>query len=313
MRRDFWIADGVLLVTALIWGLAFVAQRYGMQYTGPFMFNGIRFLLGALTLLPVVMLRGTSSSGPSRPLVPGSIHLNLKTGLVAGLLLFGGASLQQVGIVYTTAGNAGFITGLYVVIVPFILLITGKGIGRPAMISAILAVTGLYMLTGTKNMYLATGDGWVLGSAFFWAFHLLYLGKWASRVDFVLLAMVQYMVCGVMSLTVAFLSEVNTWQGVREALIPILYGGIMSVGIGYTLQIYGQRKAPTSHAAILLSLESVFAAAGGWAILNEMMNMRQISGCLLMLTAIVLTQIGTDRRLSPGERELRQDDVPRIT
>ena len=278
-------ADLLLLLVALIWGFGFVAQRAGMEHIGPYAFNGIRFLLGGLCLLPLV-LRSQRSLLTSTNQVP-----LLYAGGLAGLVLFAGATLQQVGIQYTTAGKAGFITGLYVVIVPLIGILFRQVTGMGTWIGAMLAVVGMYLLSVRGTMAIDPGDLLVLIGAFFWAIHVLLLGYLSPRTIPVRLAMAQFFVCGLLSLVIAFCIENITLSAIKEAAIPILYGGIASVGAGYTLQVVVQRRAHPAHAAILLSLESAFAALGGWWLLNEYLSIRGITGCALMLAGMLISQL----------------------
>jgi drug/metabolite transporter (DMT)-like permease len=282
-------AELLLLLAAVIWGFAFVAQRVGMDHVGPFTYNGVRFILGALSLLPLLWIGRRSVA----PVGPGGWRPILGGGLLAGLLLFAGASLQQVGIVYTTAGKAGFITGLYVVIVPAISLFLGHRTPWSTWAGTALAVAGLYLLTLTDDLTLADGDGLVLLGAFFWAGHVLMIG-WLSgrRIEPILLACLQFIVCAVLSLAVAVVSEPITLAGLWGGALPILYGGLLSVGVAYTLQVVAQRDAPPAHAAIILSLETVFAALGGWLLLNEILSGRGLIGCALMFAGMLLSQRG---------------------
>ena len=289
-------AELLLLLTALIWGSAFVAQRVGMNHVGPFTYNGVRFLLGALSLLPLLLIRCHS-----RPLMqPDGGRWRFTGGLLAGLILFAGASLQQIGIVHTTAGKAGFITGLYVVIVPLLGLLWGHRTPWKTWIGAGLAAAGLYLLTMTDVFTLAQGDGLVLIGAFFWAGHVLVIGWLSGRhIEPVRLACLQCVVCAALSLGVAVVIEPIHWQGLRDAALPILYGGLLSVGVAYTLQVVAQRDAPPAHAAIILSLETVFAALSGWLLLNETLAGRGILGCVLMFAGMLLSQLSLGKAAPP--------------
>jgi len=212
-------------------------------------------------------------------------------GGLAGLVLFAGASLQQVGLLYTTAGKAGFITGLYVVIVPLLGMLWKQWPGWGGSTGAAIAAVGLYFLSVTEEFNLAPGDAWELAGAFMWATHVLILGWLSPRVNVLKLACAQYAVCSCLSLLVAGYAETITAYGLREATIPILYGGVMSVGIAYTLQVVAQKVAPPTHAAIILSLEAVFAALAGWLILGEVLTTRGLVGCGLMLAGMIVAQI----------------------
>ncbi|MDS4040007.1 MAG: DMT family transporter [Candidatus Competibacter sp.] len=289
-------AELLLLLAAVIWGFAFVAQRVGMEHVGPFTYNGIRFVLGALSLLPLLWLGRRSAA----PVGPGGWRSILGGGLLAGSILFAGASLQQVGIVHTTAGKAGFITGLYVVIVPVLGLLWGHRTPWSTWAGAALAVAGLYLLTLTDELTLAEGDRLVLFGALFWAGHVLVIG-WLSgrRVEPVLLACLQFIVCAVLSLAVAVATEPITASGLWGGALPILYGGLLSVGVAYTLQVVAQRDAPPAHAAIILSLETGFAALGGWLLLNENLSGRGLIGCALMFAGMLLSQLGLGKAAPP--------------
>ncbi len=283
-----WESDLLLLITAMIWGFAFVAQRVGMKYVGPFTFNGVRFFLGCLPLLPI-LAHNRRKSPPEIPFGSKTVMLG---GTLAGLLLFSGASLQQVGIVYTTAGKAGFITGLYVVIVPILgLLWRDKTTNPGTWAGAILAAVGMYFLSVTSRVTISKGDFLVLLGAFLWAAHVQFVGWLVPRIGATRLAVVQYGVCGGLSLLVAFSMETITINSLERASIPILYGGFLSVGVAYTLQLVAQKKAPAAHAAILMSLETVFAAGGGWLVLGEILSSRALFGCALILSGMLTSQL----------------------
>jgi len=282
-------ADGLLMLTALIWGAAFVAQRIGMDHVGPFTFNGVRFALGALALQPLIwrMQKGRSAPGAST----GRI---VRCGLLAGAVLFAGAALQQVGIVYTTAGKAGFITGLYVVMVPLFGLALKQRAGAGTWLGALAAAVGLYLLSVNEDFSIAYGDVLELIGAVFWAGHVLLIGKLSPGMDgtdAVKLAAAQFVTCAALSLGAAVFVEPITWTGISGAGIPILYGGLMSVGVAYTLQVVAQRDADPAHAAIILSLEAVFAAVAGYFLLGELLTLRALIGCGLMLSGMLLSQL----------------------
>jgi drug/metabolite transporter (DMT)-like permease len=283
-------ADCLLLLTAVIWGCAFVAQRSGMRYVGPFTFNGLRFALGGCALIPLIMYRnhryGTQSAGP---LFFSSEFL--KKGLLIGVVLFCGASLQQIGMVFTTAGKGGFITGLYVILVPIIGLFLGQRLGWSGWAGSVLATCGMYLLSVTDTLTIERGDLWVLASAFFWACHVLILGWLSPKLDTIKLACAQFFVCAILSLATAAVTEPVSMSGIWDGMIPILYGGLMSVGIAYTLQVVAQKDAPPAHASIILSLETVFAAISGWILLDEGLSLRAMIGCVLMLAGMLLVQL----------------------
>lgn len=286
MKERTMAPDALLLLTSAIWGFAFVAQRVGMEHVGPFIFNGVRFALGALVLLPLLC-----TPWNAKPAVPPGKKTLLLGSLAVGGVLFLGASLQQIGMIYTTAGKAGFITGLYVVIVPLISLIWGHHVRGGTWVGAICAVCGLYLLSIKAGFTISKGDLFVLLGAFCWAVHVQVVGLFTNRIGALRLALMQYMICSVLSLIVALLFEQTTLTALRQAAIPILYGGILSVGVAYTLQVVAQQKAHPAHAAIIMSLESVFAAFGGWLILDEMLTLRALVGCGLMLLGMIVSQI----------------------
>lgn len=265
-----------------------MAQRAGMQYLEPFMFNGIRFMLGSLWLLPVLFLRRNTSC---EPWLREFRKTAFTSGMILGLILFAAASLQQFGIAETTAGKAGFITGLYVIIVPFLGLFLKRFSPVLTWLGAILAVLGLYFLSINESIIPETGDLLVLCGAFFWAFHVLAIDRFVKRSDAFLLAFIQFLVCALLSLIFGFFLESLNLHNVINASIPLLYAGIFSVGIGYTLQVVAQKEANPAHAAIILSLEAVFAAVGGWLILSEMLSPRELLGCLLMLSGMIFSQL----------------------
>lgn len=279
-------ADILLLITAAVWGFAFVAQRAGMEYVGPFTYNAVRFALGGFSLLPLLAFRQNqriSVGHPSKPL--------LLAGMATGLALFLGSSFQQVGLQYTTAGNAGFITGLYVIIVPLIGLFFKERAGKGVWIGALLAVAGMYFLSVTDNLSIGMGDMLVLICAFFFAFHLRLVSRFSPLYNAIRLSIIQFFTTSVLSFLIAVFYEEILWQDIFDAAIPILYGGIFSAGVAYTLQIIAQKDAPGSHAAILLSMESVFAVIGGWWLLSETITLRVLLGAGLMLGGMLSAQL----------------------
>jgi drug/metabolite transporter (DMT)-like permease len=257
-----------------------------MDHLGPYTFNGIRFLLGGLCLLPLAIRRAPVPMEWKKRRIP-----LVKAGMLAGVVLFIAATLQQVGLQYTTAGKAGFITGLYVVLVPIIGLLFRQRTTTGTWLGAVTAVIGLYLLSVTEDFRIAPGDLLELIGAVFWAGHVLMLSYLSPRTVPVRLAMAQFVVCGALSLLTGIILETITLQAIMDAVVPIFYGGVCSVGAGYTLQVVVQRKAHPSHAAILLSLESAFAALGGWLLLSEVLSGRALTGCGLMLAGMLLSQL----------------------
>ncbi len=285
----------LLLLVALIWGFGFVAQRLGMEELGPYTFNGIRFILGGLCLLPLTMRSQRAT------LLPGyRFATSLAAGIGVGVVLFVAATLQQVGLVYTTAGNAGFITGIYVVFVPLIGLFLGKRPSLAIWLGAGLVLIGLYLLSVQDSFRLNFGDALELAGAFFWAVHVLVLAYFSPRTSPLHLAMIQFYVCGVCSLAVAAFCEPISLEAIRAAALALLYASVVSVGAGYTLQVVAMQRARPTHAAILLSMEAPFAALGGWIFLQELLSLRGLLGCALMFAAILLTQLWPERRTEAG-------------
>lgn len=292
MKLDTFKSDAVLVLTATIWGLAFIAQRVGMEYVGPFTYNGIRFSLGAVSLLPLVYFTQQKEKSISHKQV--SNQGLVKYGTLSGIVLFAGASLQQVGLLYTTAGKAGFITGLYIIFVPIFAFLFRQGkTSTGTWTGAILACIGLYFLSITKDLSMNRGDFLVLLCGIFFALHIIIIGRITKRFNTSFLALFQFSVCALLSLIVALVFESFILKDILNAALPLLYGGIFSVGIAYSLQIYGQKNSPASHAAIIMSLESVVAAIGGWFLLNEILTIRDMTGCALMLAGMLISQLFT--------------------
>lgn len=255
-----------------------------MDHIGPFYFNGIRFAIGSLSLLPLILVR--MKRMPPR----GNIKSYLLYGSLAGLCLMGGASLQQLGIMHTTAGNAGFITGLYVILVPLSAIFWRVKTPFQAWLGALFALSGLYLLSFSRGLEIGHGDFLVLLGTLFWTAHFHVLA-WASpKADPLILSSIQFLFCALASLGIALFTETLNAQALSGAALPIIYGGLMPVGVAYTLQVIAQREAPASHASIILSLEGAFAALGGWLLLNESFSSREGWGCVLMFSGMVLAQ-----------------------
>ncbi|WP_415929942.1 DMT family transporter [Zhenpiania hominis] len=293
----------MLLLTALIWGSSFVAQRAGMEYIGPFTFNGIRSLIGGLVLIPVIFL---FSKEKNAELTEAEKKAGKKTlllgGILCGIVLFAASSLQQIGMVYTTAGKAGFITALYIVLVPILGVFIRKKVKPIVWLCVILAVAGLYLLCMTDGLSLGRGDLLVLLCAFAFSIHILVIDYFAPRTDGVALSCIQFFVCGILSLFPMFLAETPVWFAILDCWIPILYAGVLSCGVAYTLQILAQKHTDPTVASLLLSLESVFAAIAGAIILHEQLAPRELAGCVLMFAAIIIAQLP-----SKTEREAAED------
>ncbi len=280
------LANSLLLITAAIWGLGFVAQVVGMNYLSPFAFIGARFLLGAASLLPLVIFfyyRNWLPQSSLRTVCIGS--------LVLGIILFAAGSLQQVGIVYSNASNAGFITGLYMVLVPIIGLALKLRPGLNAWIGTLLAVIGLFLLSVKADFTMGYGDTLLLIGALGWALHILAIDHFASRAAPLLLALGQFIVCGALAVGVSVVWETTTWEQLSAATNVLIYAGVITVGVAYTLQVIAQERADPTHAAIILSLEAVFGALGGYLFLQEQLTPRELWGCTLMLAGMLVSQV----------------------
>jgi drug/metabolite transporter (DMT)-like permease len=282
-------SDLILLLASIIWGFAFVAQRIGMEFVGPFTFNGVRFTLGTLVLIPFLFTgkkfkpKDTSFVTSKRTILIGVV--------CTGILLFGGVSLQQVGLETTTAGKAGFITGLYVVFVPIAGIFLGHKTNSFTWLGVLFSALGLYLLSIKSGLQIEHGDILVLACAFVFTFHVLLIGWLSPRMNSFHLAIGQFAICAFLNLLVAFSIESINVERIMEAAFPIVYGGIFSVGIAYTLQVIAQKDAPPAHASIILSMEAVFAAIGGWVILHESFSQRSLAGCCLMLAGMLIVQV----------------------
>lgn len=280
----------LLLLTAVIWGFAFVAQRLGMEYIGPFTFNTARFTLGSLSLIPLLIInQKIKNDGVS--FLPINDKKFLLGGLAAGTTLFLGATFQQSGLVYTEAGKAGFITGFYVILVPLLGLFIKQKTSWVTWLGAIVAIIGLYFLSINESLNINLGDILVLVGAFFWAIQILVIGFYSTKVDAFQLAFSQFVVCATLSAAAAFISETVIFSNILLAYLPILYAGLFSVGIAFTIQVVAQREAHPANAAIIMSLEAVFAVIGGWMILNEVISVRGLIGCWLMFIGMILSQL----------------------
>lgn len=284
--------NAMLLLTALIWGCAFVAQSVGMDYVGPFTFNAVRSLIGAVVLLPVIALmdrlegkdkKKAEKKGDTRTLILG--------GVCCGIALGVASSLQQIGIQYTTVGKAGFITAMYIVIVPLMGVFVGRKVRPVIGLCVVIAVAGLYFLCMKGGFSLGGGDLLVLICAVAFSVHILVIDYFSPLVDGVRMSAIQFLVAGLMCSVPMFLWEQPQPAVILSAWAPILYAGVLSCGVAYTLQILGQKGADPVVASLLLSLESVFSVLAGWVILGQALSARELFGCALMFGAIILAQL----------------------
>ena len=293
-----WRGSLLLLIAAMIWGSAFVAQRFGAEHMAFASFTGVRHTLGALVLLVVVAVFDRSARR-TRTERAARWRQVLLPGLGVGVALSGGSLLQQAGLETTTAGNAGFITGLYMVFIPVAgWLFFRQRAGRWTWLGVVLGLCGLYLLSVRDGFHVNVGDLLVLGCAVFWTGHILALER-LGALDPFRLCVVQFATCAVISLVFAVAFEPTPLSGVAQTLGPLAYAAFLSTGVGFTLQVVGQRDAPASHAALIMALEAVFAAIGGALVLHEHMDLRTLLGAGLMLAAVIVAQLGvvlTSRR-----------------
>lgn len=286
---------GILLITAMIWGFAFVAQRVGADFVGPFTFNGIRFALGAVSLIPVILI--FEKREESKVLHQPKTKKTLFVGIAGGIILFIASWLQQYGIEITkSAGKAGFITGLYTVLVPVFGIFLKKKTNLNIWMGAVFAVVGLFLLCINEKWQISYGDAVLLCGSVFWAFHILIIDKFVNEIYSLRFAFVQFAVCAVLGIICAIIFESITMYALKSAVIPVLYGGVMSVGVAYTCQIIGQKNADPTYASIILSTESMFSAIGGAVILHEVMTGRGYVGCVCIFIGIIISQIVPKRK-----------------
>lgn len=286
----------MLLLTALIWGCAFVAQSVGMDYVGPFTFNCVRSILGSVVLIPVIFLtdglkKKSGMSEEERKKERGEIGTLVTGGICCGVFLAIASSLQQFGILYTTVGKAGFVTAMYIVLVPILGIVIGRKIRPLIVVCVCIAVAGLYFLCMTERLSLGIGDLLVLLCALVFAVHILVIDHFSPLVDGVRMSAIQFLTAGLICAVPMLIWERPEAGEILAAWMPILYAGVMSCGVAYTLQILGQRNADPTVASLLLSLESVFSVLAGWVILGQRLSGRELFGCALMFAAIILAQM----------------------
>ncbi|KGM96598.1 membrane protein [Clostridium novyi A str. 4552] len=298
MRNKRLGANVLLLITAAIWGLGFVAQRVGAENLGAFTFNAIRFGLGGVSLIPlIVYFNGNKKKDYSDEIaIEGNFKTQILPGVMLGIALYIAATLQQIGLAYTTAAKAGFITGLYIVLVPIMGVFIGQKIEKNSCVGIMFSVIGLYLLSINSNFSISNGDLLEIIGAIFWATHILMIDYFSKKVDSLKLSCIQFITCSILSLLTALGFEVITLQAIYNAMVPLLYGGFLSVGVAYTLQVVAQKSAKPSHAVIILSMEAVFGAVGGVLLLGEEMTRRGFIGCAFILVGILASQIKFPRK-----------------
>lgn len=287
----------MLVLTAFIWGTAFVAQSVGMDFLEPFTFNGMRSLIGGVALLPCIFFlkrfqpKNGNDAGGGEGNPAGSKKDLILGGVACGFFLFAASSFQQIGIVYTTAGKAGFITSCYIIIVPVLGIFLHKKIGWKVWLAVVMAVAGLYFLCITDSFAISKGDFYIFLCAILFSLHILVIDYFAPKVDGVKMACIQFFVCGIISLIPMYALETPKLSNLLAGWMPLLYAGVLSCGVGYTLQIIAQKNMNPAIASLILSLESCFSVLAGWLILGEQMTARETVGCVLMFVAIILAQL----------------------
>lgn len=292
----------LLFLTACIWGLAFVSQSKGMEAMRPFTFNGIRSLLGAAVVFPLVLYRikerkkEAGQGGEGKTGIDGK--MTLIGGVLCGLIFTVASNFQQFGIQYTTVGKAGFITTFYIIFVPFLGIFLKKKVPGIVWAGAVLAAAGMYLLCMTESFSLTTGDTMVVISAVLFAIHILAIDYFVEKTEGVILSCMQLLICGIVSTMLALILEEPSVAQILEGIVPILYAGIMSCGVAYTLQIIGQKGMNPTIASLILSLESVVAAVAGFAAYrigflqtDQTLTARQVLGCVIVFSAVILVQL----------------------
>ncbi len=278
----------ILLTAALIWGCAFIAQSVGMRYIGPWTFDSLRCIIGGVTLFTARRTILKRSEDPGKNVWKG--------GLLCGLVLTFAMYTQQAGIITTSVGKAGFMTALYVILVPILSVVLGKKVTGQVWVSAFIALFGFYMLSHPDSFSLAPGDRLILTSAFLFAVHIMVIDRFAPEVDGVMMSELQFFTAGILSAVPMVLIEKPALADIISGAAPILYAGVLSSGVAYTLQIIGQKDADPTVATLLLSMEAVFAAAAGYFFLHEVLTKGEIFGCVLVFAAIILAQIPLKRQ-----------------
>lgn len=288
----------LLFLAAVIWGVAFVAQSVGMEYMGPFTFNGARFLIGAVVLMPVIWQRDRRKTAQKAREDKKAVASG---GICCGLALCIASLLQQFGILYTTVGKAGFITTLYIIIVPACGIFLHKKTGVKIWGGALIAVAGMYLMCISGSFSLSKGDSLVLACAFAFSVHIMVVDYFSPRMDGVKLSCAQFFTSGIICTLLAFLFEKPDLQSLGAGIVPLLYAGVMSCGVAYTLQVVGQKNVEPTIASLILSLESSVSVLAGWIILDQKLSLRELTGCALVFAAVILVQLPDKRKAAALE------------
>ncbi len=285
----------LLFLTATIWGLAFVAQSVGGRQTGPFTFNGIRTILGGIVLIPYIMFndRKYKNNGNNEDKDKASLKTLITGGILCGIILCIAGNFQQMGLIYTSVGKSGFLTSLYILIVPVIGIFLKKKCPAKIWICILVAIAGLYelCLAGSSSFSFNKGDLMVMVAAIFFSFHILVIDYFTPKVDGVKMSCIQFFVCGIITVILMFVFEKPDPAALATVIVPLLYAGVLSCGVAYTLQIIGQREVEPTVACLIMSLESVISAIGGFLILGQKMTVNETFGCMLIFGAVVAAQI----------------------
>lgn len=290
----------LLLLTAFVWGFAFVAQSVGMDHMGPFTFCGGRFLLGGMVLLPFVLTK-RKKAGKEKASAGGKTVLI--GGICCGLALCAASLFQQYGILYTTVGKAGFITTLYIIMVPILGVFLRRRIAKRVWAGAVLAALGMYLLCMKESLSLGIGDTYVFICAFLFSIHILVVDHFARETDGVTLSCVQFFTAGIVGVAGALILEKPMLSDIVGGLLPLAYAGIFSSGIGYTLQVIGQKYVEPAAASLIMSMESVVSALAGWLLLHQSLTGRELSGCVFVFGAVILVQFPEKKRKSEYRQE----------
>ena len=293
MKNRAMLGNFLLILTALIWGCAFVAQSVGMAYVEPVTFNGIRCIIGGVVLIiaNIAFDAVKKKNGTYKRIEKEEKIELIKGGIICGFIIFFASTIQQIGISQTTVGKAGFISVLYILIVPFLGLLMKQKLPRMIWLCCAIAVAGLYLLCMNESFSLSKGDFTVLISAVCYAIHIIAIGHFAPKVDCVKLSCLQFLVCGAISVAVMFIFEKPDFENIIHAWLSILYAGALSGGVGYTLQTVAQKWTKPSVASLLMSFESVFAVLAGAVLLHQIPSLRELGGCILMFISIIIIQL----------------------
>lgn len=307
MKKKSMIGSSLLLfLTACIWGVAFVAQSVGMDYMGPFTFNGVRFIMGGTVLLPLVLIKIRNAKGTEEE-KRAAAGFTLKGGICCGLAICSASLFQQFGIQYTTVGKAGFITTLYIIMVPVFGMFLGKKVQKKVWISAAIAAVGLYLLCINESFSIGKGDALVFVCSVLFSIHILIIDYFSPKTDGVVLSCIQFYTAGIICTILAFIVEKPEINQIISGIVPLAYAGIMSCGVAYTLQIVGQKNLEPTIASLILSMESAISVIAGWLILGQRLAVKEVCGCVLVFAAVILVQIKWKKKVIDEETRIRKE------